>query len=127
MQIIGGVPTDWRPTYLLAVPTSEVDPLYFHLRFLPGCLRNRVLPVYLLLCGGRNSGNSHSQTVLFQEPLELPGYSHNCGECETESLNLFCTGTATLLEMYLGDVDFCESCSPCSSFGPCSGGRSPLK
>lgn len=82
MQVIGWVPSNgWRGA-LLAVSACKTDPLRHSLWFLPGSLWDYLLFLYPLLCGGRDIGNSDSQTELFQEFLELSGCCDCCGRLE---------------------------------------------
>lgn len=82
MQVTSGIPSNRGRGALLAVPACETDPLRHSLWFLPGSLWDYLLFIYPLLCGGRDTGDSDSQTTLFQEFLELSGCCDCCGRLE---------------------------------------------
>lgn len=79
MQVIDWIPSNRRCDSILAISACKADPICHNFWFLPGSLWDYLLFLYPLLCGGRDIGNSHSQTTLFQEFLELSGCCDHCG------------------------------------------------
>lgn len=84
-QVIGRVPSHRRSDSILAISACKADPVCHNFRLLPGSLRDYLLLLYPLLCGGRDTGNPHSQAALFQEFLELPGCCDHCGRFENST------------------------------------------
>lgn len=85
MQVIGWIPSNRRCDSILAISAFKADPICHNFWFLPGNLWDYLLFLYPLLRGGRDIGNSHSQTTLFQEFLELSGCCDRCGRFENNT------------------------------------------